>query len=157
MVDKNPTRSQGDPFDLDRFVQAQQSDYDRALAELGAGHKRSHWMWYIFPQIDGLAFSSISKKYSIKSLEEARAYLAHPVLGPRLLECAQAVVAVDGKSITAIVGSPDDLKLRSSATLFAAVSPADSVFERILAKYYDAKRDEKTLELLRSLQKETTE
>src|SRR5262245_33973871 len=125
-----------DPHDLDRFVQAQRSDYDRALAEIRAGRKRSHWMWYIFPQHDGLGSSSMAKTYAIKSVAEAEAYLRHPVLGPRLVECAEAVVGVEGRSAHEIFGSPDDLKLRSCATLFARVSPAGSVFERLLQKYY---------------------
>jgi uncharacterized protein (DUF1810 family) len=105
-------------------------------------------MWYIFPQFDGLAFSSTSKHYAIKSIEEAKAYLDHPVLGPRLLECAEAVVRVEGRSATEIFGSPDDLKLKSCATLFAGVLPPGSVFERLLAKYYRGERDQKTLRLL---------
>ena len=105
-------------------------------------------MWYIFPQIDGLAFSSTSKRYAIKSVAEAKAYLAHSVLGPRLRECAEAVVGVEGRSAAAIFGSPDDLKLRSCATLFAYVSPPGSVFDRLLAKYYGGERDGKTLRLL---------
>lgn len=137
-----------DPYNLNRFVQAQEQDYQRALAEIRQGRKRTHWMWYIFPQLDGLAFSSTSKHYSIKSLDEAKAYLAHPVLGPRLLECAEAVVAVEGPSASEIFGSPDDLKLRSCATLFACVSPPGSVFERLLNKYHHAERDPKTLALL---------
>jgi uncharacterized protein (DUF1810 family) len=139
-----------DPYDLGRFLQAQEDDHGRALAELNSGRKRSHWMWYIFPQIDGLAFSSTSKYYAIKSGDEARAYLEHPILGPRLLECAEAVVRLEGKSAREIFGSPDDLKLRSCATLFACVSPPGSVFERLLEKYYEGKRDEKTLQLLGS-------
>lgn len=137
-----------DPHDLNRFVEAQQGDYERALSEIAGGRKRSHWMWYIFPQIDGLGFSSISRHFSIKSIEEARAYLDHPVLGPRLLKCAEAVVGVEGQSAVEIFGSPDDLKLKSCATLFASVLPAGSVFERLLAKYYEGTRDEKTLRLL---------
>jgi len=105
-------------------------------------------MWYIFPQLDGLAFSSTSKRYAIKSIEEARAYLAHPRLGPRLLECAEAVLHIEGRSAREIFGSPDDLKLRSCATLFACVSPPGSTFERLLTKYYGGRRDEKTLQLL---------
>jgi uncharacterized protein (DUF1810 family) len=133
---------------LNRFVRAQETDYQRALSEIRSGRKRSHWMWYIFPQIDGLAFSSTSKHYAIKSLAEAKAYLDHPILGPRLLECAQAVIGVEGRSATEIFGSPDDLKLRSSATLFACVSPPGSVFDRLLEKYYRGERDGKTLQLL---------
>jgi uncharacterized protein (DUF1810 family) len=138
----------GDPYDLDRFLQAQEGDYELALAEIAGGWKRSHWMWYIFPQIDGLAFSSTSKRYAIKSLDEARAYLDHPVLGPRLLACAEAVVRLDGRSAREIFGSPDDLKLRSCATLFACVSPPGSVFDRLLAKYYQGRHDDRTLDLL---------
>lgn len=118
--------------------------------EIRQGQKRSHWMWFIFPQIDGLAMSSTAKLYSIKSLGEARAYLEHPVLGPRLQECADAVVGTQGRSAHEIFGSPDDLKLRSCATLFAHVS-SPAVFERLLAKYYEGRRDERTLELLGSL------
>ena len=112
-----------DPYDLRRFVRAQTDDYQRALAEIVSGRKRSHWMWYVFPQFDGLAFSATSKRYAIKSVAEAQAYLAHPVLGPRLLECAEAVVRVEGRSAAEIFGSPDDLKLRSCATLFASLTP----------------------------------
>src|SRR5262245_23366157 len=137
-----------DPHDLGRFLQAQEDDYEGALLEIRSGRKRTHWMWYIFPQLDGLALSSTSKHYSIKSLEEARAYLDHPVLGPRLLECAEAAVRVEGRSAAAIFGSPDDLKLRSCATLFACVSPPGSVFDRLLEKYYGGGRDDKTLRLL---------
>jgi uncharacterized protein (DUF1810 family) len=137
-----------DPYDLGRFLRAQEADYQQALLEIRSGRKRTHWMWYIFPQIDGLAFSSTSKHYSIKSVEEARAYLDHPVLGLRLVECAEAVVGLEGRSATEIFGSPDDLKLRSCATLFACVSPAGSVFDRLLGKYYGGGRDEKTLRLL---------
>jgi uncharacterized protein (DUF1810 family) len=139
-----------DPYDLDRFVRAQERDHARALAEVRIGSKRTHWMWYIFPQLDGLAHSATSKRYGIRSLDEAMAFLNHPVLGPRLLECAEAAVRVDGRSAREIFGSPDDLKLRSCATLFACVSPADSVFERLLGKYYGGVRDERTLALLRS-------
>jgi uncharacterized protein (DUF1810 family) len=137
-----------DPYDLDRFVRAQERDYARALAEVRIGSKRTHWMWYIFPQLDGLAHSATSKRYAIRSLDEARAFLNHPVLGPRLLEFAEAAVRVDGRSAREIFGSPDDLKLRSCATLFACVSPPGSVFERLLGKYYGGVRDERTLALL---------
>jgi uncharacterized protein (DUF1810 family) len=137
-----------DPYDLNRFLKAQEDDYDQALSEIMSGRKLTHWMWYIFPQIEGLAFSSTSKYYAIKSVEEARAYLAHPVLGRRLLECAEAAVGVEGRSATEIFGSPDDLKLRSCATLFACVSPPGSVFDRLLGKYYRGERDGKTLRLL---------
>ena len=137
-----------DPHDLDRFVRAQEGSYARALAEIRAGRKHSHWMWYVFPQLDGLGSSSTSKRFAIRSLDEARAYLAHPLLGPRLLECAEALLAVEGRSAREILGSPDDLKLRSCATLFACVSPEDSVFHRLLAKYYGSMQDGRTLRLL---------
>jgi uncharacterized protein (DUF1810 family) len=137
-----------DPYDLERFVRAQESDYERALAEIRSGRKHSHWMWYVFPQIDGLGFSSMSKRFSIKSVGEAQAYLDHPVLGPRLLECAEAALHVEGRSAMEIFGSPDDLKLQSSATLFACVSPPGSVFDRLLGRYYRGVRDPRTLQLL---------
>jgi uncharacterized protein (DUF1810 family) len=137
-----------DPYDSNRFVRAQETVYERALSEIRGGRKRTHWMWYIFPQLDGLAFSSTSEFYAIKSLAEARAYLDHPILGPRLLECAEAVLGVAGRSAREIFGSPDDLKLRSCATLFACVSAPGSVFDRLLEKYYRGERDGKTLQLL---------
>jgi uncharacterized protein (DUF1810 family) len=148
MAGSGDSRNTNDPYDLDRFVRAQEGDYQQALSEITSGRKRSHWMWFIFPQIDGLAFSSTSKLYSIKSIDEARVYFEHAVLGPRLLKCAEAVVGVDNRSATEIFGSPDDLKLRSCATLFASVSPSGSVFERILEKYFRGERDGKTLQLL---------
>jgi uncharacterized protein (DUF1810 family) len=137
-----------DPFDLSRFVRAQESDYDQALAEVRGGQKRTHWMWYIFPQLDGLGFSATAKRYGIKGREEAEAYLRHPVLGPRLIEIVEAALTVEGRTAHQIFGDPDDMKLKSCATLFAAVSPAWSVFERLLAKYYRGERDEETLRLL---------
>jgi uncharacterized protein (DUF1810 family) len=137
-----------DPFDLIRFVRAQEGTYDQALSELKLGRKRSHWIWWIFPQFDGLGFSPITKRFSIKSEDEARAYLAHPILGPRLIECAEAIVSVQGKSARDILGSPDDLKLKSCATLFAQVSPLGSVFEQILEKFYSGEGDAATLRLL---------
>jgi len=143
----DPSRDD-DPYALSRFVTAQERDYDQILSEIRSGRKRSHWMWYAFPQIDGLGFSSLSKRYAIKSLAEASAYLAHPVLGPRLLECAEAVVSIEGRSATEIFGSPDDQKLRSCATLFACVSPPRSVFDRLLEKYYQGVRDDRTIQLL---------
>jgi uncharacterized protein (DUF1810 family) len=141
-------RNAGDPHDLRRFVDAQADAYARALAELQSGQKRTHWMWYIFPQLDGLGFIATAKHYAIKSVAEAQAYLAHPIVGPRLLECVEAVLRVEGRSATAIFGSPDDWKLRSCATLFALVSPPGSVFHRLLDTYYRGERDVKTLELL---------
>ena len=137
-----------DPYDLDRFLRAQEHDYQQALAEIRAGRKQSHWMWYIFPQFVGLGFSPMSQRYAIRSAAEAEAYLSHPVLGPRLVECCEAAVAIEGRSASAVFGSPDDLKLRSCATLFAAVSAPGSVFERLLDKFFQAERDEETLRLL---------
>ncbi len=137
-----------DPHNLNRFVEAQHDSYERAVSEISSGRKRSHWMWYIFPQLDGLGFSSTSKLYAIKNLDEARAYLEHPVLGPRLLACAQAVVRIDGRTASQIFGSPDDMKLKSCATLFACASPEGSVFHQLLARYYGGRVDSKTLRLL---------
>lgn len=137
-----------DPYDLNRFIEAQEVNYDNAISELRAGRKRTHWMWYVFPQIAGLGNSAMSYRYGIRSEDEARAYLTHPVLGARLVECAEAVIAIDNRSAHDIFGSPDDLKLKSSATLFAHVSPPGSVFERILDRYYSSERDPRTLALL---------
>jgi uncharacterized protein (DUF1810 family) len=148
MTDSSDFRSMDDPYNLSRFVQAQEGDYNKALAEIKNGRKRTHWMWFIFPQIDGLAFSSMTKFYSIKSIAEARAYLDHPILGPRLLECAEAMVLLEGRSATEILGFPDDLKMRSCATLFACVLPPGSVFHRLLEKYFGGGCDSKTLHLL---------
>ena len=137
-----------DPFDLKRFLDAQQEIYPIALQEIRAGRKQSHWMWFIFPQIDGLGSSPTARHYAIKSKDEAEAYLRHPVLGTRLLECAEAVLRISGHSVREIFGSPDDLKLRSSATLFAAVAPAGSAFERVLERYFGGQPDQRTLDRL---------
>lgn len=139
------------PFDLNRFLSAQESVYERVLEELRRGRKQTHWMWYIFPQIDGLGYSSTSKYYSIKSLEEARQYLAHPVLGPRLLECSEVVLAIQGRSVSEIFGSPDDLKLKSSMTLFAKIAEPGSVFVGILNTFFHGEPDAKTLQLIEKL------
>ncbi len=148
MESSGGAQSVDDPYDLRRFVRAQEADCERVLSEIRSGRKRTHWMWYIFPQIDGLGFSSTARYYAIKSIAEAKAYLDHPILGPRLRECAEAAVGVEGRSATEIFGTPDDLKLRSCATLFAFVSPPGSVFDRLLAKYYRGERDSRTLQLL---------
>jgi uncharacterized protein (DUF1810 family) len=149
MTGANPPNSSDDPHELSRFVQAQEDDYARALSEIRSGRKRTHWMWYVFPQLAGLAQSRTSQRYAVRSVDEARAYLGHPILGPRLLECMEALLRLDGgRSATDILGSPDDLKLRSCATLFAQVSPPGSVFERLLEKYYGGVPDSKTLQLL---------
>ena len=137
-----------DPYDLERFVQAQRGCYAQALSEIKDGRKRSHWMWYVFPQFNGLGFSSTSKHYAIKSVEEAHAYLNHPVLGPRLMECVSALLQIRGRTAHEIFGSPDDLKLRSCATLFAWVSPDGSVFERLLDAFFQGNPDPKTLQLI---------
>jgi uncharacterized protein (DUF1810 family) len=137
-----------DPHNLDRFVRAQEVDYSRALSEIRRGGKRTHWIWYIFPQLDGLGSSPTSEEFSIKSLEEARAYLDHSVLGPRLLECAEALLRIEGRSATEVLGFPDDLKLRSCATLFRCVSPPGSVFDRLIEKYYAGEPDRRTFRLL---------
>jgi uncharacterized protein (DUF1810 family) len=137
-----------DPYNLKRFVHAQERIYPRVLAELRAGQKRSHWMWFIFPQIAGLGWSPTSRLYAIRDEDEARAYLAHPVLGERLRECAEEVLRVTGRSAEDIFGSIDAVKLRSSATLFAAVSPEGSVFHQLLDRYYNGEADPRTIELL---------
>ncbi|MBV6448704.1 DUF1810 domain-containing protein [Nitrosomonas sp.] len=137
-----------DPYDLERFVQAQAHDFEIALAEITSGRKRSHWMWYIFPQFAGLGFSAMSQRYAIRSVAEAQAYLNHPMLGPRLMQCCEALLAVTGRSAHEIFDSPDDMKLQSCATLFASVTPADSVFAHVLARYFSGQRDQKTLDLL---------
>ena len=135
---------------LERFVAAQENVYETVLAELRSGMKQTHWMWFIFPQIEGLGHSPTSRYYSIKSREEARQYLSHPVLGPRLLECAAAVMGIDGRSASEIFGSPDDLKLRSSMTLFESVAEGQPVFAHVLDEYFEGARDQRTLFLLGS-------
>lgn len=138
-----------DPFLLQRFVEAQAGGvYERARAELQAGDKRSHWMWFIFPQLAGLGRSETAKFFAIQSLDEARAYLAHPTLGPRLQECVAAILSVDGRTAHDIFGSPDDLKLCSSLTLFEQVAGPESVFAQALEKYCGNQRDPTTLDLL---------
>jgi len=138
-----------DPFDLQRFVEAQSSAYARALSELRQGAKRSHWMWYIFPQLRGLGQSPMAQKYGIASLAEARAYLGHPVLGARLIECTELVLDADAASAAAIFPYPDDLKFRSSMTLFAQAGVEPDVFSAALKKYYDGEPDRETLRLLK--------
>jgi uncharacterized protein (DUF1810 family) len=133
---------------LQRFLDAQRADYPTALAEVTAGRKRSHWMWYIFPQVQGLGYSEMAHRYGITGAAEAAAYLAHPVLGARLLEIARALLALPGSNATAIMGSPDDMKLRSSMTLFAQVPGSDAVFQAVLDKFFGGAPDAKTLQLL---------
>lgn len=149
----NVAADRGDPFDLDRFVKAQVGIYGTALAELRGGQKRTHWMWFIFPQIKGLGSSAMAVKFSIESCEEARQYLKHPFLGKRLRECADAVLAVQGRSASDVFGYPDDLKLKSSMTLFASVAEPDSGFRQILDKYFQGEQDERTLDVLGTIEK----
>ena len=138
--------SASDPFDLQRFVDAQAPVYADVVSELRAGRKRSHWIWFIFPQIAGLGSSPTAARYAISSLDEARAYLGHDVLGPRLHECTRLVNAVQGRSIGEIFGSPDDMKVRSSMTLFCQATDDNSDFVELLARYYDGEPDPLTLQ-----------
>ncbi|RSK49988.1 DUF1810 domain-containing protein [Hymenobacter rigui] len=134
---------------LQRFLDAQQRDYATALSEIRGGRKRSHWMWYIFPQVQGLGHSETARFYAIQDQQEAEAYLKHPVLGPRLREISEALLTLESNDATRIMGSPDDVKLRSSMTLFAVLEGADPVFQRVLDKYFGSEPDEKTLQILR--------
>jgi uncharacterized protein (DUF1810 family) len=140
--------SAADPFELERFAAAQEPVYRDVIAELRDGRKRSHWMWFVFPQLRGLGGSAMAARYGISSLEEADAYLRHPVLGPRLRECTQLVNGVQGRSIGEIFGSPDDLKLCSSMTLFARATDDNEDFIALLDKFYDGRQDELTLQRL---------
>jgi uncharacterized protein (DUF1810 family) len=136
-------------FDLDRFLSAQVGIFDTALSELEAGRKRSHWMWFIFPQMRGLGMSSTAQKYGIVSLDEAKAYLAHPVLGERLRQCTEAVLAVKGRTLHEIFGSPDDMKFGSSMTLFAvADGTPENIFRQAIDRYCNGQMDQRTLDLL---------
>ena len=133
---------------LEHFVEAQAPVYDMVVAELSAGQKRSHWMWFIFPQLAGLGSSPMAQRFALASLEDARAYLAHNILGPRLIDCTRLVLAVEGRDAHEIFGSPDDLKFGSSMTLFARAAPAETAFSRALDRYYDGIEDARTLALL---------
>lgn len=137
-----------EPYDLQRFVHAQQSIYPQALAELRAGYKQSHWMWFVFPQMAGLGHISMAQRYAIADLHEAQAYLQHPLLGPRLEECAQALLQHPDRTARQILGSPDDMKLRSSMTLFATAAPEQTIFQQLLDSFYDGKADPETLKRL---------
>ena len=137
-----------DPYGLRRFVDAQREVYTRVHAELSAGRKTSHWMWFIFPQLAGLGVSPMARRFALSSVDEAKAYLVHSVLGPRLKECTELVNAVEGKSLREILGSPDDLKFRSSMTLFAEAAPQELVFREALEKYCNGEEDPLTLALL---------
>jgi len=140
--------SASDPFNLQRFADAQERVYSTVVDELRTGRKRSHWIWFIFPQLAGLGSSSTAARYAINSLDEARAYLRHDVLGPRLRECTRLVNAVQGRSIGEIFGSPDDLKVRSSMTLFTHATDDNDDFVQLLARYYDGEQDPLTLQRL---------
>ena len=137
-----------DRSDLQRFVAAQHPVYPMVLSELSAGRKRSHWMWFIFPQISGLGHSATAQAFAVSSLAEAVAYLAHPTLGPRLRECAALVAGIEGRSIDEIFGHPDDLKFHSSMTLFARAAPGERIFATCLDKYFEGHADPQTLERL---------
>ncbi len=137
-----------DPYNLQRFVLAQDLVFDQVLSELEGGMKTSHWMWFVFPQIRDLGHSPVSVKYAISGRQEALAYLQHPTLGPRLKQCTRLVLGVKGSSVTDIFGSPDDMKFRSSMTLFAQVSPDDNLFQRALQKYFAGVPDQLTLDRL---------
>jgi uncharacterized protein (DUF1810 family) len=137
-----------DPFALERFVEAQHGTFEAACQELANGAKSSHWMWFVFPQLAGLGRSETAKFFALGSLEEAHAYLAHPVLGPRLRRAAALVLAVEGRNIAEIMGTPDDMKLRSSMTLFALAGEDRSVFVQVLERYFAGKLDPTTLRLL---------
>ena len=135
-------------IDLQIFVQAQEDMYEQALAELKNGSKESHWMWFVFPQIAGLGNSEMARKYAIPNLADAKAYLSHDLLGSRLRECTEAVLAVEGRTAHEILGSPDDMKLKSCMTLFEVADGPDSVFSSILEKYFEGQRDERSLTIL---------
>lgn len=144
-VGKSLSMNQPDPFDLQRFVDAQGPVYDTVLGELNGGRKRSHWMWFVFPQLRGLGSSPTAVRYAISSIDEARAYLSHEVLGPRLRECAGVVARIDGRTAEEIFGWPDDMKLRSSMTLFARSSDDNADFVAVLEKFYSGEEDPATL------------
>ena len=137
-----------DKYDLERFVSAQRGRYNTALAEIRRGRKESHWIWYIFPQIAGLGMSSTSRHYAISGLDEAAAYLAHPVLGERLEEISRALLEVPTDNASQVFGWPDDMKLRSSMTLFSLVKPGNPVFSAVLDKFFGGQKDESTLQIL---------
>ena len=149
-VGKSLSSNGADQFDLQRFVDAQDRVYGRVLDELRSGAKRSHWIWFVFPQLRGLGRSSTAVRYGISSLDEAQAYVAHPVLGPRLRECTRLVAAIDGRSVDQIFGWPDNLKVRSSMTLFARAADDNAEFRAVLDKFYNGDDDPATVELLSS-------
>ncbi len=138
-----------DPHDLQRFVDAQDSVYERVLAELAAGQKTTHWMWFVFPQLKGLGRTATAQHFGLASLEEASAFARHPVLGPRLQECTARMLAIKGRSALQVLGPPDDLKFCSSMTLFEKAWPAEPAFAQALVQYFDGERDPRTLSLLK--------
>ena len=140
-----------DQFNLKRFIKAQSSSYETAMNELSSGNKTGHWIWYIFPQIDGLGSTDMTKLYSIKSVQEASAYLEHPILGKRLIESCEILLNLDAPSISDVMGFPDDLKLRSSMTLFEYVSEPKSIFKKVLIRYFDNDLDEVSLEIIKAI------
>lgn len=140
-----------DKYHLERFVSAQEQSYKDALHEIQTGRKRTHWMWYIFPQIKGLGFSEMAKYYEIQSFEEAEAYLNHPVLGTRLIEISNALLTLECNDARIVMGTPDDLKLRSSMTLFSIVDSKYDVFQKVLDKYYKGKKDGRTISILEKM------
>jgi uncharacterized protein (DUF1810 family) len=139
-----------DPFNLNRFVMAQQPVMKRVRAELIAGRKQTHWMWFVFPQLRSLGRTKTAQRYGISSLDEARAYLTHPTLGPRLRECCELMLAIERGAVIDILGRPDDLKLISSMSLFAAAAPGEAIFKQVLERFHDGRPDERTTELLRA-------
>ena len=142
-----------DKYNLNRFIEAQVDSYESAMSELSRGRKSGHWIWYIFPQIVGLGSSDITKLYSIKSIEEAQAYLEHPVLGQRLFKSCDILLKLEDVSISDVMGFPDDLKLKSSMTLFTEVSPPSSIFSEVLSKYYEDDLDQTSLEIIKRMEK----
>jgi uncharacterized protein (DUF1810 family) len=142
------TTKANDPFDLQRFLDAQNRCYEQVCQELRAGYKQSHWMWFVFPQLKGLGHSAMANHYGIASAKEAEAYLAHAIFGPRLRHCTELVLGVEGRSIEQIFGDPDDMKFRSSMTLFATVAADNKIFKDALQKYFAGKPDQRTIEML---------
>ena len=142
-----------DKYDLQRFIKEQQRTYSTAYVELSQGRKQSHWMWWIFPQIVGLGMTATSHKYSIKSMDEAKAFLSHPYLGKNIREISNVLLGLDANDANRVMGYPDDLKLRSSMTLFAEAAPDEKVFQKVLDKFYGGKKDERTLTILKELEK----
>jgi uncharacterized protein (DUF1810 family) len=141
-------RQADDPFNLARFVTAQEAAYKRAYREIAAARKESHWMWFVFPQVLGLGTSDMARRYAISGLPEAKAYIEHPVLGPRLLECCEVLLKIEGSSASEIFGSPNDMKLKSSMTLFAQVGKSQDVCQAVIRKYFAGKPDDRTLQIL---------